>query len=591
MIVKTSSPIQIITAFIGLFLLFSTVALINTATADESGTRANSISHIPSDTSISASAADSATSDYISPEFTAEFPFNGVGLTWTGPQNAAVTFAIAVDAGSWQTLTKQGEDAKDEVEYFTTAPLFISGQRLRYRITGSAVNEIRNVRLTYFDSTTAPQRSLFSTVSQRFKRAVQSDTPTIISRAEWGADDSYLTWKPDYSTPKKIIIHHTAGGNGTADPAATIRGIYYWHAVVLGWGDIGYNYLVDQQGNIYEGRAGGAGVIGAHTYDDSTDTNYNVGSVGISLLGCFETTTGACTNVSEYTETIDAALTDIISAVASSTGFDPAGSKKWHGEKMPNVIGHRTVDSTYCPGEIVYDQLDVIRSAANSKYALLQAANQPVQAQWQSSNVAASYYNTETPSLTFTYINVGSTAWQPNTTALQLSITETRQRQRIDFTDTVPTNATLTLTTNATLLPKHSGTYTLVSKLYRKGQIVPGSTQRYPITVTAAYQATLEKADLPLAIQVGWTPTLFFAAQNTGTANWPAGTVLQVNDKALKTLKQAIIPGEMLNLELPYAAAAEFPPGTYLLKIQLTAADGTAVQGSRSIRSLRVDEN
>ena len=589
---KASSPIQIISAFVGLFFLFSTVALINTATANESGTRSNSISHTPNDISVSVatySTAETNATEYVSPEFTAEFPFNGVGLTWSGAQTADVQFALRVDDGDWQDLAIQGEDAKDTVEYFTTAPLFIHGQQLQYRITGPDVTLVRNVRVTYFDSTTAPQRSLLNTISGTLKRSVQTDSPTIISREDWGADPAYLTWEPDYSTPKKIIIHHTAGGSGGDDPAATIRGLYYWHSVVLGWGDIGYNYLIDQEGNIYEGRSGGTGVIGAHTYNDTTETNYNVGSVGISLLGCFETADGACNTVAEYTETINTALTDLISAVANTTGFDPAGEKKWHGEKLPNVIGHQDVDYTYCPGASVYTELDAIRAAASSKYALLQSAQQTKRAQWQSADVVSTYTSSDVPTITITYANAGTTTWQTSNTVLQLSIKETGKRQRVELSDTVTTNNTTAVSTAVSILPKRSGTYTLVSKLYRKGEVVPGSTHNYTITITAAHEAADTTLTLPLAIVAGWVPTLRFEASNSGSQAWPAGTTLIINDEAIKTLKQTIKPAGRLSLSLPYTEAAHFTTGTTTLKAQLHTPAGEQIAGSRVIQSLRVD--
>ena len=76
----------------------------------------------------------------------------------------------------------------------------------------------------------------------------------IISRAAWGADENLMTWTPEYRTVRKFVVHHTATSNGDLDPAATVRAIYYYHAVTRGWGDIGYNYLIDAQGRIYEGR-------------------------------------------------------------------------------------------------------------------------------------------------------------------------------------------------------------------------------------------------------------------------------------------------------------------------------------------------
>lgn len=64
---------------------------------------------------------------------------------------------------------------------------------------------------------------------------------------------------------ERIILHHTAENNqANKDDLALIRGIYYYHTIVRGWGDIGYNYLVGQRGQIYEGRAGGDYNVAAH---------------------------------------------------------------------------------------------------------------------------------------------------------------------------------------------------------------------------------------------------------------------------------------------------------------------------------------
>ena len=91
-----------------------------------------------------------------------------------------------------------------------------------------------------------------------------------------------MQWDPEYVPVKKIIVHHTVTSNSDPDPAATVRSIYYYHAVSLGWGDIGYNFLIDRQGRIYEGRYGGNAVVGGHAL------TWNYGSVGIAALGNYE---------------------------------------------------------------------------------------------------------------------------------------------------------------------------------------------------------------------------------------------------------------------------------------------------------------
>jgi hypothetical protein len=82
----------------------------------------------------------------------------------------------------------------------------------------------------------------------------------IISRAQWGADESIRSRAPMYDNGIKAgIVHHTAGVNDYAqqDSAAIVRSIYAYHTHTLGWSDIAYNALVDKYGQVFEGRFGG----------------------------------------------------------------------------------------------------------------------------------------------------------------------------------------------------------------------------------------------------------------------------------------------------------------------------------------------
>ncbi len=130
-----------------------------------------------------------------------------------------------------------------------------------------------------------------------------SGIPPVIPRAGWGADETIRfdpwgeeRWLSQYFPLQKLIVHHTAGANGDPNPAATVRAIYYYHAVTQDWGDIGYNYLIDAAGRIYEGRHSreywngasptsddGAGLViaGGHAL------YHNAGTMGIALLGTF----------------------------------------------------------------------------------------------------------------------------------------------------------------------------------------------------------------------------------------------------------------------------------------------------------------
>ena len=112
--------------------------------------------------------------------------------------------------------------------------------------------------------------------------------PGIVTRAQWGANESIRACCPRYAPAVKMaFVHHTAGQNSysRSESYALVRSVYAFHVKNRGWDDIGYNFLVDRYGQVFEGRAGGMTepVIGAHV------KGFNTGSTGISLMGTFST--------------------------------------------------------------------------------------------------------------------------------------------------------------------------------------------------------------------------------------------------------------------------------------------------------------
>lgn len=200
-------------------------------------------------------------------------------------------------------------------------------------------------------------------------------TPRIYSRAEWSADESYRTRASGCTGSvatasggvKNAIVHHTVSANGYApdDAPAMIRGIYHFHTHSRGWCDIGYNFLIDRFGRVFEGRFGGIdkAVIGAHA------GGFNTGSTGVALLGDH---TG--TGVSGSSRS---ALVDFLAWKLGYHGVDPrssvtvtsGGSTKYSAGTvvtLPAVSGHRDVSSTSCPGQHAYDLIPSLRPAIQS---------------------------------------------------------------------------------------------------------------------------------------------------------------------------------------------------------------------------------
>lgn len=172
--------------------------------------------------------------------------------------------------------------------------------------------------------------------------------PAIVTRAGWGCPQpDYSSWPPEHQTPYKIIVHHTVTPNYDSNPVGTIQGIWDEHAIQNGWGDIGYNLLVDQSGTVYEGRLGGIGVVGGHALQ------YNRGSIGVACLGNFETATAPLAMVNGLIGLL-AWLCQEYSIAPGDIGFFIDGN-------YPNLMGHRDCMNTLCPGQHLYDLLPSIR--------------------------------------------------------------------------------------------------------------------------------------------------------------------------------------------------------------------------------------
>ncbi|MEO3752609.1 N-acetylmuramoyl-L-alanine amidase [Streptomyces sp. B6B3] len=196
------------------------------------------------------------------------------------------------------------------------------------------------------------------------ERRPTAPRPMIISRAEWGADDSLRTEPVTYTgAPQAAFVHHTGHPDDydCADVPAMLRAMQVDHVLGQGWDDLGYNFVVDKCGTIYEGRAGGIDrfVLGAHT------TGFNHDSVGIAALGDFS-----------YVETLPEPLLASIASIAAwklSSESDPLGQVRLvstndasrYAEGTAAVVdviaGHRDIFYTHCPGDPLYAALPDIR--------------------------------------------------------------------------------------------------------------------------------------------------------------------------------------------------------------------------------------
>ncbi|WP_434589808.1 N-acetylmuramoyl-L-alanine amidase [Brevibacterium sp. 1718] len=192
----------------------------------------------------------------------------------------------------------------------------------------------------------------------------------IVTRREWGADEKLVRCTTDKtSTSKGVFIHHTAGSNSytKAQAPGIIRGYLAYHTKERGWCDLGYNFLVDKYGTIYEGRADSIdlSVTGAHA------SGFNSYTIGISVLGTY---TGSAPSTAAQNS-----VKRLIAWKANQYAFNPTGkmtltsgggstSRYPEGRKVSlNVVsGHRDTSYTACPGNAFYSRLGSIRSGAKS---------------------------------------------------------------------------------------------------------------------------------------------------------------------------------------------------------------------------------
>ncbi|MEV8553961.1 peptidoglycan recognition protein [Streptomyces glaucescens] len=218
---------------------------------------------------------------------------------------------------------------------------------------------------------TATERELLTlaagelTEEQRAKPKI-GPRPQIVTRRGWGANEKLREKTFIYTKKvKAAFVHHSATGNGyrCSQAPSVIRGIYRYHVRSMGWRDIGYNFLVDKCGKIYEGRAGGVAkpVMGAHTL------GFNTNSMGVAVLGTFDS--------AKPTKAAVKALGRLTAWKLGLHGADPSGRtylksgggnlyRKGKNVRLHVISGHRDGFATECPGRRLYAKLGSVRGYA-----------------------------------------------------------------------------------------------------------------------------------------------------------------------------------------------------------------------------------
>ena len=308
-----------------------------------------------------------ASGPYLSPVQSVGTSFNGIGSYWevnSGNGNALVLqIRVSADGGNFGDWTDVPIDPDErggaaQNNRFYGRMLFATGSYAQFRLNIPAGLSLKLVGLGFVDSSkgpTPPQAAPAAGLPQG-----KPTRPYIISRADWGANEAYRysggaeVWPKEYRPAKVIVIHHSETPNTyNANPAVDVRGIYYYHAITKGWGDIGYNYLIDWKGNIYEGRAGGENIVGGHAYQ------YNWGSVGICMIGSFASTSPSQAQLDS--------LARLMAWEAADKNIDPNARIFFiDRNNVATITGHRDIIDTTCPGNAGYAKIPGLRQQVTS---------------------------------------------------------------------------------------------------------------------------------------------------------------------------------------------------------------------------------
>ena len=192
--------------------------------------------------------------------------------------------------------------------------------------------------------------------------------PHIITRAQWGADESMRCGPPRYDDGVRAgVVHHTAGSNDYApqDSAGMVQAAYAYHTRTLGWCDVAYNALVDKYGQVFEGRAGGMDrpVVGGHT------GGFNQNTWGVAMIGNFDIvpptpiqlrTTARLLGWRLGMDRVDPRGTVVLTSSGGPFTRFPRGATP----TLPSIFTHRDTGNTDCPGNAAYALMDRIRDIA-----------------------------------------------------------------------------------------------------------------------------------------------------------------------------------------------------------------------------------
>ncbi|WP_082582142.1 SpoIID/LytB domain-containing protein [Aeromicrobium sp. Root236] len=350
-------------------------------------------------------------------------PFSMFGVTWKGGLPAADTVVEARwrTKGAWSAWTEldvdlaPGEGGRPGTE----AQWVGSADAADVRVLSKSSARPVDLSLTTIDASTgttdaAASSATTPTTTNDAITAATVSKPPIILRSAWGASPSDSCDSPRYGkTTLGAVIHHTAGSNTytKAESASIVRATQAYHMKARDWCDIGYNFLVDKYGQIFEGRAGGIDkpVRAAHSGNDAV----NQETMGVSLMGTYSET--------EPSDAMKSAVVKLVAWRFAQYKIPAKGTYSLGGKTLNRIAGHRNVVKTECPGAKAYAWLSAsggLRDRVASALAGTESAATATIGGRAATNVTSTGFDlswTAYPGATRYQVHVSTSSTQPTT--------------------------------------------------------------------------------------------------------------------------------------------------------------------------------
>lgn len=597
---------------------------------------------------------------FLSEVYEAKSSFQLIGLDWQQalPKGTDATLEIhfrALDGtwGDWQAVNPNDDDAPDNA--VTSVTTGYDQNLWSYVITEASDAFQYRAHLSTQNTTVTPKLSdiSFDTVNggepsvvNKLEKLVFDTNTSVVSRDEWGADETLrlaktynitdtssfeselgdsvaaddpdmtivqrvdtddngnpLLWPLEYPVKvKKIIIHHTATTGTISDEEASMRAVYYYHAVTRGWGDIGYNYIVGPDGTVFEGRAGGDGVVAGHAQ------GYNTGSVGIALLGDYQS--------NPLPAPMMKSLEGLIYEKAELWNIDPNGAGKFRGEVINNILGHRDVGSTACPGTYTYDDLAGIREMVGLAFNTRRHTDSSTDYAYEESTdrELVTLNPNGSSTIAIKIKNTGTKTWDKNT-FLTVNADSSADSIISIPKDTQKRTATMKETSVA---PGSTATFSfkIASKMngglasFNMAPVFNGTKKTTHYMDLGFYvelpllKFSVASSDAPTSLKPGESKVVTVKIKNTGNLTWQktgnyavtlikSGSSSLSSDSTLATLQEAsVAPGATGTFQ--WSIKAPTTSGTYTLYFSPSMSNSNAIitgSGQISLRVMETSEN